>query len=161
MSNVKPIPDGYHSITPYLHVHGAARALDFYKQAFGARELVRLAGADGKVGHAEIMIGDSIVMLADEVPTMGIHSPDALKGTSVSIVLYVEDADKVVEQALAAGATVRRPLENKFYGDRSATLAHPFGHEWTISTHVEDIAPDEFKRRMAAETAKMSTPKKS
>lgn len=161
MSNVKPIPDGYHSITPYLHVHGAARALDFYKQAFGAHELFRVAGADGKIGHAEIIIGDSIVMLADEVPEMGVHSPSSLKGTSVSILLYVEDVDKIVERAIEAGATIRRPLENKFYGDRSATLADPFGHEWTISTHVEDVAPDELERRMAAETLKMAESKKS
>ncbi len=161
MANVKPIPDGYHSITPYLHIHGAARALDFYKQAFGARELVRLAGADGKIGHAEIMIGDSIVMLADEVPEMGIHSPSSLKGTSVSIVLYVEDVDKVVARAIKAGATIRRPLEDKFYGDRSATLADPFGHEWTVSTHLEDVEPEEFKRRMVAEASKMAESKKS
>jgi len=158
MSKVKPIPDGYHSITPYLHVHGAARALDFYKQAFGANELFRLQGPDGNIGHAEITIGDSIVMLADEVPSMGIHSPYSLKGTSVSLMLYVEDVDNIVERAVKAGATIRRPLENKFYGDRSATLADPFGHEWTISTHVEDVAPDELERRMAAESAKMSAP---
>ena len=144
---VKPIPDGYHSVTPYLIVNGAARAIDFYKQAFGATELLRMDGPDGSVGHAEIKIGDSPVMLADEHPEMGFRSPRTLGGPGVSIMIYVENVDEVFPRAIAAGAREVRPVQNQFYGDRSGILEDPFGHIWTISTHVEDVSNDEVVRR--------------
>src|SRR5215213_10314119 len=140
MANVKPIPDGYHTATPYLIIDGAAAAIEFYKQAFGATELVRMAGPDGKIGHAEIRIGDSPIMLADEVPQMGFRSPRALGGAGMSLMLYVPDTDAATEQAIAAGAEVVRPIQNQFYGDRSSTLKDPFGHVWTIATHIEDLS---------------------
>jgi PhnB protein len=146
---VKPIPDGYHSVTPYLIVSGAAAAIEFYKRAFGATELVRMPGPGGKVMHAEVKIGDSPVMLADEVPEMGHRGPQALGGTPVSIMLYVQDADKVFNQAVAAGAKVMRPLQDQFYGDRSGTITDPYGHVWTIGTHKEDLTPEEIDRRFA------------
>src|ERR1700682_774933 len=127
---VKPIPDGYHTATPYLIVHDAAGAIEFYKKAFGATELMRLAGPGGKVGHAEIKIGDSPIMLADEFPDMGVRGPQALGGSAVGILLYIEDVDAMFSRALAAGAKVIKPLQNQFYGDRSGTLADPFGHLW-------------------------------
>jgi PhnB protein len=147
---VKPVPDGYHTVTPYLIVNGAAKALDFYRRAFGAREQMRMPGPDGKVMHAEIQIGDSKVMLADEFPQMGARSPQSIGGTPVGICLYVAKVDAVYEQAVAAGASVERPLQNQFYGDRSGTLIDPFGHKWTIATHIEDVAPAEMEKRMAA-----------
>lgn len=147
--SVKPIPDGYHSVTPYLIVDGGAKALEFFKQAFGAQELFRIE-RDGKIGHAEIKIGDSPIMLADEHPEMGARGPQSLGGSPVSIMLYVENADQMVERAVAAGAKIVRPLENKFYGDRSATLADPFGHTWHISTHIEDVSSEEMSRRIEA-----------
>lgn len=150
--NVKPVPDGYHTITAYLIVDGAAAAIDFYKQAFGASELFRLPGSEGKIGHAEIKIGDSIVMLADESPEHGHRSPKTLGGSPVGILLYVDDCDAVFNRAVAAGATVFRPLADQFYGDRSGCLTDPFGHQWTVSTHKEDVPPDEMKRRMEAWT---------
>ena len=143
----KPIPDGYHTATPYLSVKGASAALDFYKKAFGATELFRMSGPDGRIGHAEIRIGDSHIMLADEVPAMGFLSPQSLGGSPVKLLLYVENGDKVFHQALAAGAVIERPLQNQFYGDRSGTVKDPFGHSWTISTHIEDVAPEEMRRR--------------
>lgn len=146
---VKPIPDGYHSITPYLIIRDAARALDFYKQALGAEELFRMASPDGQIGHAEIKIGNSILMLADEHPEMGYQSPQSYGGTPVSIMLYVEDVDARFQKAVAAGAKVKRPLKDQFYGDRSGTIADPFGHEWTIATHKEDLPPAEIERRAA------------
>lgn len=149
---VKPIPDGYHTVTPYLIIKGAAGALDFYKQAFGATELFRMEAPGGRIGHAEIRIGDSPIMLADEHPEIGALSPQSRGGTSVSILLYVEDADKLTEQAVAAGATVLRPIQNQFYGDRSASLADPFGHQWHIATHVEDVSVDEMRKRAEAAT---------
>jgi PhnB protein len=152
MPTAKPIPDGYHSITPYLSVKGAARALEFYKRALGAEELYRLDMPDGRVGHAELRIGDSRLMLADEMPEMPdivARSPESLRGTSFGINLYVPDADAAFKRAVDAGAKVRRPLQTQFYGDRSGTIEDPFGHVWTISTHVEDVSPDEMKRRMA------------
>jgi PhnB protein len=152
---VKPIPDGYHSVTPYLIVKGAAKALDYYKQALGATELFRVDGPGGTVGHAEIKIGDSIVMLADEFPQMGFRGPEALGGSPVGLMIYVPDVDTQFAQALAAGGTVVKPLQNQFYGDRSGTIRDPFGHLWTISTHVEDVSPEEVARR-AAEWAKKS-----
>jgi PhnB protein len=148
--SVKPIPEGYHTVTPYLIVKGAAHALDFYRKAFGAVELFRMPGPDGKIGHAEIKIGDSPIMLADEHPEHGFVGPQALGGTPVSICLYVKDVDALARQAEAAGATVLRPVKDQFYGDRSGTFADPFGHVWTISTHVEDVSPDEMRKRMEA-----------
>ena len=145
---VKPIPEGYHSITPYLIVNGAANALDFYKQAFGAQELFRMADPSGKIGHAEIKIGDSPIMLADEFPEMGFRGPQSLGGSSVTILLYVEDVDEVFNRAIAAGGTLLKPLKDEFYGDRSGTLTDPFGHIWTVATHKEDVAPEEMEERM-------------
>ena len=146
----KAVPDGYHTATPYLIIKGAAAALDFYKKAFGATELFRMASPDGKIGHAEIRIGDSQIMLADEVPGMGYVSPQTLGGSPVSLMLYVPDVDQLFQQAIAAGGTAQRPVQDQFYGDRSGTLKDPFGHVWTISTHIEDIPPDEMRRRAEA-----------
>jgi PhnB protein len=146
---VKPIPDGYHSVTPYLIVSGAAKALDYYKRAFGAEERLRLPMPDGKIAHAEIEIGDSVVMLADEFPQMGAKSPQSIGGTPVGICLYVKDVDAVFKQAIAAGGKQEKPLQNQFYGDRSGTLVDPFGHKWTVATHIEDVPPEELGRRMA------------
>jgi PhnB protein len=147
---VKPIPQGYHTVTPYLIVKDAARAIDFYKKAFGATEVMRMAAPGGKVGHAEIKVGDSPVMLADEFPDMGIRGPQSLGGSPVSLLLYVEDVDARFRQALAAGATVLKPLKDQFYGDRSGTLTDPFGHVWTLATHKEDVSPEEMHRRAEA-----------
>lgn len=149
-STAKPIPDGYHGATPYLSVRGASSAIEFYKKAFGATESARLADPSGKIGHAEIRIGDALIMLADEFPEMGVRSPQALGGSPVSIHLYVEDVDALVNQAVAAGATVLDPVDDKFYGDRAGRLADPFGHVWNIATHKEDVSPDEVQRRFAA-----------
>ena len=146
---VNPIPDGYQAVTPYLIVAGAARALDFYKQVFSATELMRLAGPNG-VAHAEMRIGDSVVMLADESPDMGYKGPVALGGSPVSLMLYVADVDATFQRAVAAGAVQQRPVQDQFYGDRSGTLEDPFGHVWTLATHIEDVAPDEIDRRLAA-----------
>lgn len=147
---VKPIPDGYHTATPYLIVQDGARAIDFYKQAFGAAELFRMADTSGKIGHAEFKIGNSILMLAEEHPDMGYRSPKSLGGTPVSILLYVEDVDAVFNQAVAAGGKVQRPIKDEFYGDRTGTLTDPFGHVWTIATHKEDVSPEEMDRRYRA-----------
>jgi PhnB protein len=146
----KPIPDGYHSATPYLIVKGAAEAIDFYKRAFGATESLRMADPKGGIAHAEIKIGDSVIMLADEHPNMGYRGPRSLGGSAVSIMLYVTDVDGTFDRAVKAGAKTQRPVANQFYGDRSGTLEDPFGHIWTISTHVEDVAPEEMKRRAEA-----------
>jgi PhnB protein len=145
--SVKGIPKGYHSVTPYLAVHDAAAALEFYKQAFGARERMRMPAPGSKVGHAEIEIGGSCIMLADEYPDIGFRSPKAIGGTPVNLHLYVEDVDAVVAQAVAAGAEERRPVNDQFYGDRTGTVEDPFGHIWHVATHKEDISPDELKRR--------------
>jgi PhnB protein len=152
----KPIPEGYRTATPYLIVKGAADAIEFYKRAFGATEMLRMADPQGRVGHAEIKIGDSVIMLADEHPAMGYRGPRALGGSSVSILLYLEDVDSVFERAVKAGAKALRPVANQFYGDRSGTLEDPFGHVWTIATHVEDVPPAELQRR--AEAAMKSAP---
>jgi len=149
MADVKPIPEGYHSVTPYLICDGAADAIEYYKKAFGATELFRM-DHEGKVGHAELKIGDSPIMIADEYPQMGYRSPKALGGTPVSIMIYVPDVDTVYNQAMAAGGTVVKPLQDQFYGDRSGTLTDPFGHVWTIATHKEDVSTEEMNRRMAA-----------
>jgi PhnB protein len=145
--SVKPIPDGYHTATPYLIIEGAARALDFYKSAFGAVELMRFPGPGGSVMHAEIRIGDSPIMLGDANPMMNARGPKQIGGTPVGIALYVENVDAMFHQAVAAGATVERDLANQFYGDRSATVIDPFGHKWTLATHVEDVPHDEMMRR--------------
>jgi len=147
---VKPIPDGYHTATPYLIVRDAARAIAFYIQAFGATELMRFADPRGKVGHAEIKIGDSPIMLADEFPEMGHRSPQSLGGAAVSILLYVEDVDARFSQAIAAGAKALKPVAEQFYGDRSGTLQDPFGHMWTLATHKEDVTLEEIHRRFEA-----------
>ena len=146
---VKPIPDGYPQVTPYLHVDGAAKAIEFYKDVFGATERMQMPAPGGKVGHAEIQIGDSIIMLADEFPEMDIHGPSKFGGTPVMISVYVEDVDAAYQRALDAGATSTRGLENQFYGDRTAQFVDPFGHCWNIATHVEDVPPDEMQRRAA------------
>jgi PhnB protein len=147
----KPIPDGYHSVTPYLIIKGAAKALDFYKDAFDAVELFRMPAPEGKIGHAEIKIGNSPIMLADEYPEMGYVGPETLGGSPVGIMVYVEDADATFNKAVARGATVKQAMKNQFYGDRSGTLTDPFGHVWTIATHVEDVPPDEMERRMKSQ----------
>jgi len=150
-ANVKPIPDGYRTLTPYLIVDGAARALDFYKRAFGAEETVRMEAPGGKIGHAEMRIGDCVVMLADEHPEIGARGPLGLGGSPVSLLLYTPDVDAVVKRAVAAGAQLTAPVENKFYGDRMGGLTDPFGHKWYVATHVEDVTPEEMKQRMAAQ----------
>lgn len=147
---VKPIPEHYHTVTPYLIVDGAAEAIGFYKRAFNATELFRMDGPDGRVGHAEIRIGDSPIMLADEHPERGIRGPRTIGGSPVTIMLYVEDVDTLFNQAVAAGAKVNRPVVNQFYGDRSGSVEDPFGHTWHIATHVEDVPPDEMQRRAEA-----------
>ena len=149
MAEVKPIPDGYHSVTPYLVINGAAEAIDFYKKAFGATELFRMDHG-GKIGHAEIKIGDSPVMLADENPDMGYVGPQALGGTPVSLMIYVEDVDTIYKKAIASGAAELKPLQDQFYGDRSGTLKDPYGHIWTVATHKEDVTPEEINKRVAA-----------
>jgi PhnB protein len=146
---VKPIPDGYHSVTPYLIVKGAGDAIEFYKRAFGATEIMRLSGPGATVAHAEIQIGDSRIMLADENPPMNFLAPLSPGSCGVSICLYVENVDRVVAQATGAGAQVQRPLMDQFYGDRSATLEDPFGHVWTVATHIEDVPQEEIDRRLA------------
>jgi PhnB protein len=153
MSKVKPVPDGYHSVTPYLIVDGGAKAIDFYKRVFGATERMRMPSPGGKVGHAELTIGDATIMLADEHPELGARGPRAFGGAAVSLHLYVPDVDVTVKAATGAGAKLLRPVENKFYGDRSGTIEDPFGHHWHVSTHVEDVPPAEMARRAAA-TAK-------
>ena len=146
----KPVPEAYHAITPYLSLRNASRAIEFYKKAFGATELMRFALPNGHVGHAELKIGDSIIMLADEHPEMGTRSPETVGGTPTALMLYVDNVDKVVDRAVTEGARIDRPVEDKLYGDRSGTLTDPFGHVWHVSTHVEDVPPDELKRRAEA-----------
>jgi PhnB protein len=149
-TTIKPVPDGYHTATPYLFITNAAKAIEFYKEAFGATELARLATPDGKVGHAEIQIGDSRIMLTDEFPEWDTRSPQTIGGSAVSIMLYVEDVDAVVARAVASGAQLFKPVADQFYGDRSGSITDPFGHKWTIATHQEDISPEEMKKRAAA-----------
>jgi PhnB protein len=143
----KSIPAGYHSVTPYLIIKGAAAAIDFYKRAFGATELMRMESPDGRIGHAEIKIGDSAIMLADEYPEMGFRSPQSLGGAGVSLMVYLDDVDAVFDRAIDAGARELQPVKDQFYGDRSGTLQDPFGHLWTLATHMEDIPADEMERR--------------
>ena len=153
MSNVKPIPEGYHSVTPYLHIRGAADAIEYYKKVFGATELMRMPGPGGKVMHAEIRIGDSIVMLADENPQMGALSPQSVGGTASGFLVYVDKVDAVVQKAVDSGSKLLRPVQDQFYGDRSGTITDPFGHRWYVATHIEDVTPEEMRKRMAAATA--------
>jgi PhnB protein len=147
---VKPIPDGYHTVTPYLIVNDAAGAIAFYQQAFGATERFRMAGPDGKVMHAELQIGPVVIMLADEFPQMGATGPKTLGGSPVGLLLYVEDVDALAARVVDAGAKTLRPVQDQFYGDRSGTFEDPYGHKWTISTHKEDVSPEEMRRRSEA-----------
>jgi PhnB protein len=149
-AKVRAIPKGYHAVTPYLSVKGAASAIAFYKRAFGAKELMRMPGPSGTIGHAEIQIADSHIMLADEYPDMNFRAPQSIGGTPVHIHLYVEDVDRVVKKALAAGAKVLRAVTDQFYGDRSGSLEDPFGHVWHVATHKEDVPMKELKKRAAA-----------
>ena len=148
MAKVRAIPEGYHTTTPYLCVNGAADAIEFYKKAFGATELMRMPAPGDKVGHAELQIGDSRVMLADEFPEMGFLSPKTIGGSPVMMHLYVEDVDATVPRAVAAGAKVTRDVADQFYGDRGGQIEDPFGHKWYVSTHKEDLTPEEIKKRM-------------
>jgi PhnB protein len=150
---VRPIPEGYHSITPYLAIKDAARAIEFYQRAFGAKEIMRMNTPQGKVSHAEIKIGDSILMLSEESLMSGIRPPQGLEGSPVSLFLYVEDVDSVFKNALSAGAKEQQPLATQFWGDRYGRLTDPFGHSWSLATHVEDVAPEEMGKR-AQEAAK-------
>jgi len=149
MSTVKPIPDGYPRVTPYLHVDGASKAIEFYRTVFGAKERMRLAAPGGRIGHAELEIGNSMIMLADEHPEMNIRGPKSVGGTPVTVLVYVEDVDRAFERALKAGAKELRPVQNQFYGDRSGQFEDPFGHQWNVATHVEDVPPDEMAKRAA------------
>ena len=147
---MKPIPPGHNSVSPYLIVDGAARALEFYARAFGAVELMRHGAPGGKIGHAEIRIGDTVVMLADEHPDHDAYAPKKFGGSPVRLHLYVEDVDAVVQRAVAAGAKLTRPVADQFYGDRNGAVEDPFGHSWHVSTHIEDVSAEELQRRMAA-----------
>jgi PhnB protein len=146
---VNPIPEGYPRVSPYLVVDGAQKAIEFYTTVLGFAERMRMPGPDGRIGHAELQLDDSVVMLADEFPEVGAKSPSAYGGSPVSLSVYVEDVDATFERATESGATVVRPLENQFYGDRSATFDDPFGHRWTIHSHIEDVSPEEMARRAA------------
>ena len=160
-TQAKPIPQGFRSVTPYLTLNDAARALDFYKRAFGAQEVMRMDAPGGKIGHAEIKIGESMIMLADEMPSSGTRSPQSLGGTTAGIFLYVENADTVFNQAVSAGAKVEAPLADMFWGDRYGRLRDPFGHSWSVATHKEDVAPAEMSKRMQEAVAKMGQQTKS
>ena len=149
MPQVKPIPDEYRGATPYLSVTGAAEAIEFYKKAFGARETMRMPAPAGKIGHAEIRIGDATIMLADEYPEMNFRSPQSLGGTPVNILIYVNDVDAFMNQAVAAGAKLLRPVADQFYGDRMGVLQDPFGHTWSFATRIEDLSPEELQKRAA------------
>src|SRR5579871_1697986 len=154
-SNVQPIPKGYHSVTPYLVVDDAKRAIEFYKRAFGAKEVMKMEAPGGKIGHAEIQIGDSMIMLADEMPGSGNKSPRSLGGSPAGLMLYVPNVDNVFNQAVSAGAKVDQPLANQFWGDRYGKITDPFGHSWSLATHVEDVAPQEMEKRAKEAMAKM------
>ena len=146
--SVKPIPEGMHTVTPHLVCAGAAEAIEFYQKAFGATELSRVPGENGKLMHASVRIGDSVVMLNEEMPEWGAFGPKSLKGSAVTIHLYVENADAVFEQAVAAGAKVTMPLDDMFWGDRYGKVEDPFGHQWSIGTHVRDVSPEEMQKAM-------------
>jgi PhnB protein len=154
---VKPIPEGYHTLTPYIEIENAGEAIEFYKRAFGAKEQVRMDTPGGRIGHAELEIGDSLLMLADPFPQSSIKTPKDLGGTTVNLFMYVEDADAVVQQAVDSGATVTRPVENMFWGDRFGIVTDPYGHTWSIATHVEDVSPEEMEERSKAAMAAMSS----
>jgi PhnB protein len=149
VATVKPVPDGYPQVIPYLSVDGAAAAIDFYIKVFGATEKVRMPGPDGTIGHAELQIGDSLVMLADAMPDMGGKTPTALGGTPFTMMVYIEDVDTVFDRAIEAGASPEGEVEDQFYGDRAGRFVDPFGHKWFIATHVEDISPEEMEKRAA------------
>lgn len=153
MAAVKPIPEGYPRVTPYLAVAGAAAAIDFYTSVLDAKEQMRMPGPGDTIGHAEIQIGDSMIMLSDEAPEMDHRGPKALGGSPVSIMVYVEDVDDTFARALAAGATEKQPLENKFYGDRSGTFEDPWGHMWHVASHIEDVSEEEMGKRVAEMTS--------
>jgi len=155
--SVQPVPQGYHTVTPYLVVDDAAGAIEYYERAFGAKERVRMDTPDGRIGHAELEIGDSLVMLSDPFPQASTRPPSELGGTSASVFLYVEDVDAVVKNAVDEGATITREVENQFWGDRFGTITDPFGHVWSIATHVEDVPPEEIAERAKAAMAAMST----
>ena len=150
MANVKPIPEGYPQVTPYLCIDGASDALEFYGKVFGATERMRMLGPEGVVGHAELQTGDSLIMLSDEFPDMGVRSPRSIGGTPVTLSVYVEDVDEVFDRAVQAGANAIRAVEDQFYGDRSGQFEDPFGHRWSVATHVEDVPPEEMEKRAAA-----------
>ena len=154
--SVQPVPEGYHTLTPYLAVDDAAKAIEYYARAFGAKERVRMDAPDGKIGHAELEIGDSLVMLSDPFPQASTRSPSDLGGTSASVFMYVEDVDAVVKKAVAEGATITNEVEDQFWGDRFGTITDPFGHVWAIATHVEDVPPEEMAERAKAAMAAMS-----
>jgi PhnB protein len=151
----QPVPEGYHTVTPYLAVEDAAAAIEYYKKAFGAKERVRMDAPGGKIGHAELEIGDSLVMLSDPFPQSSTKPPKQLGGTSASVFLYVEDVDSVVQDAIDAGATVTMPIQDQFWGDRFGSVTDPFGHSWSIATHVEDVPPEEIEERAKAAMAAM------
>jgi PhnB protein len=149
MAKAKPIPDGYPQVTPYLCVDGANDAIRFYSTVLGAKERMRIPSPGGKIGHAELQIGDSVIMLSDEYPDMNVRGPRAIGGTPVTVSVYVEDVDRVYARALEAGATGIRPVQDQFYGDRSGQFEDPFGHRWSVATHIEDVPPDEMAKRAA------------
>lgn len=149
-ATVKPVPEGYTTVTPYLILSDAKKAMAFYTQAFGAQELFKMVQDDGRVGHAEMQIGNARIMLADEFPEIGARAPTTIGGTPVSFMLYVEDVDAIAARAVAAGGTLKHAVEDKFYGDRTGAVVDPFGHVWHVATHVEDVSPEELKRRSAA-----------
>lgn len=153
MAAVTPIPESYPRVCPYLHIDGAADAIEFYRRVFGATERMRMDGPDGKVGHAELEIGNSVVMLADEYPDMGISGPKTIGGTPVALSIYVEDVDATVAKATGGGATVKEPVQDRFYGDRVGQIEDPFGHVWSIQTHIEDVSAEEMRRRAEAATS--------
>jgi PhnB protein len=157
MATVKPIPDGYRSVTPYLYIRGAANAIDYYKNVFGAKEHVRMPGPNGRIMHAELQIGDSMIMLADENLQIDAKSPATLGGVASSLLLYVENVDAVTQRAVTAGAELVRPVQDQFYGDRSGTINDPFGHTWSIATHIEDVSPEEMKKLMAKAAGQAAT----
>ena len=157
MADVNPIPDGYPQVTPYLCVDGASAAIEFYGKVFGAKERMRMPAPDGRIGHAELEIGDSLVMLSDEYPEMGHRGPKTIGGTPVTISVYVEDVDDAFERAVSSGATSVREVEDQFYGDRTGTFEDPFGHRWSIATHVEDVPPDQMAKRAAEAMAQMAS----
>lgn len=160
-SKVDPVPRGYHTATPYLTVDDCARAIDFYKKAFGAQEIMRMDGPPGKTAHAEIKIGDSVIMLSDEMPGGGSRAPRSLGGTTVGVFLYVTDVDSSYKQAVDAGAKADMPPADMFWGDRFGKLTDPFGHSWAMATHKEDVAPEEMRKRMQQEMAKRGQQTKS